>query len=151
MNINSKVIINASGSWTDEVLKGRSKKLVLSKGIHVVVSRKKFNINQSLYFDAIDSRMIFAIPRGDTVYIGTTDTKFEHGKDKLHVLESEVEYLIESVKNTFSISMDKKDIISSWVGLRPLVKDGNKKVTEISRKDEIFISEKGLILSLIHI
>ena len=41
--------------------------------------------------------------------------------------------------------MDKKDIISSWVGLRPLVKDGNKKVTEISRKDEIFISEKGLI------
>ena len=72
--------------------------------------------------------MIFAIPRGDTVYIGTTDTKFEHGKDKLHVLESEVEYLIESVKNTFSISMDKKDIISSWVGLRPLVKDGNKKV-----------------------
>ena len=145
MNINSKVIINASGSWTDEVLKGRSKKLVLSKGIHVVVSRKKFNINQSLYFDAIDSRMIFAIPRGDTVYIGTTDTKFEYGKDKLHVLESEVEYLIESVKNTFSISMDKKDIISSWVGLRPLVKDGNKKVTEISRKDEIFISEKGLI------
>ena len=105
--VNSKVIINASGSWTDEVLKSRSKKLVLSKGIHIVVLRK-FNINQSLYFDAIDSRMIFAIPRDETVYIGTTDTKFEHGKDKLDVLEKEVEYLIDSVKNRFSISMEKK-------------------------------------------
>lgn len=145
ININSKIIINATGSWTDEVLKSRSKKLVLSKGIHIVVPKNKFNINQSVYFDAIDSRMIFAIPRDGTVYIGTTDTKFEHGKDKLDVLEKEVEYLIDSVKNTFSISIDKKDVISSWVGLRPLVKDGNKKVTEISRKDEIFISEKGLI------
>ena len=56
--------------------------------------------------------MIFAIPRDETVYIGTTDTKFEHGKDKLDVLEKEVEYLIDSVKNRFSISMEKKDIIS---------------------------------------
>jgi len=145
ININSKLIINASGSWTDEVLKSSNKKLILSKGIHIVIPKNKFNINQSLYFDAIDSRMIFAIPRGEIVYIGTTDTKFEHGKDKLDVLEKEVEYLIDSVKNRFSISMEKKDIISSWVGLRPLVKDGNKKVTEISRKDEIFISDKGLI------
>ncbi len=145
INIKSKVIINASGSWADKVLKSRSKKLVLSKGIHIVVPRKKFNINHSLYFDAIDSRMIFAIPRDKTVYIGTTDTKFEHGKDKLDVLDKEVEYLMDSVKNRFSISVDKKDVISSWVGLRPLVKDGNKKVTEISRKDEIFISDKGLI------
>lgn len=145
IDINSKIIINASGSWTDEVLKSNSKKLVLSKGIHIVVPKSIFNINQSLYFDAIDSRMIFAIPREETVYIGTTDTEFEHGKDKLDVLEKEAKYLIDSVKNIFSIEIDKKDIISSWVGLRPLVKDGNKKVTEISRKDEIFISDKGLI------
>ena len=145
ININSRLIINASGSWTDEVLKSSNKKLILSKGIHIVVPKNKFNINQSLYFDAIDSRMIFAIPRGEIVYIGTTDTKFEHGKDKLNVLEKEVKYLIDSVKNTFLISIVKKDIISSWVGLRPLIKDGNKKVTEISRKDEIFISEGGII------
>ena len=39
ININSKIIINASGSWTDEVLKSSNKKLILSKGIHIVVPK----------------------------------------------------------------------------------------------------------------
>ena len=145
INIYSKVIINASGSWTDDILKGKKKKLVLSKGIHIVLPIKKLNIKQSLYFDAIDSRMIFAIPRGKTVYIGTTDTKYEKGKDKIEILKKEVKYLVDSINNSFNKSIEIKDVISSWVGLRPLIKDGNKKVTEISRRDEIYISSDGLI------
>ncbi len=145
LELYSKNIINASGSWTDEVLKGEEKKLVLSKGVHIVVSREKFNLSQSVYFDAIDKRMIFAIPREDKVYIGTTDTEFNKEKDSLLVLRDEVNYLLNSVNLTFSVLLKIENVESSWVGLRPLIKDGNKKVSEVSREDEIFVSKKGII------
>ena len=37
------------------------------------------------------------------------------------------------------------DIISSWSGLRPLIYEDGKSASEISRKDEIFESDHGLI------
>lgn len=145
LELYAKNIINASGSWTDEVLNDKEKKLVLSKGVHIVVSRKIFNLSQSIYFDAIDKRMIFAIPRGDKVYVGTTDTEFNKKEDKLVVLRKEVNYLLNSVNKTFSVLLNLEHVESSWVGLRPLVKDGNKKVSEVSREDEIFVSKEGII------
>ena len=33
----------------------------------------------------------------------------------------------------------------NWAGLRPLIHEDGKSASEISRKDEIFVSEKGLI------
>ena len=89
--------------------------------------------------------MIFAIPREDKVYIGTTDTEFNKEKDSLLVLRDEVNYLLNSVNLTFSVLLKIENVESSWVGLRPLIKDGNKKVSEVSREDEIFVSKKGII------
>jgi len=145
LELYAKNIVNASGSWTDEVLYDKEKKLVLSKGIHIVVSKEKFNLSQSIYFEAIDERMIFAIPRENKVYIGTTDTEFNKEKDKLIVLKKEVNYLLNSLNETFSVCLKLEDVESSWVGLRPLIKDGNKKVSEVSREDEVFISKEGII------
>ena len=87
INITSKSIINASGSWTDEVLNENTEKLTLSKGIHIVIPSEKFPLKQSVYFDAIDDRMIFAIPRNKIIYIGTTDTIFDRKKDILRVFK----------------------------------------------------------------
>jgi len=143
--INSSYVVNAGGPWVDDILINENKKLVLSKGIHIVIPYIKFPLKQSVYFDAIDKRMIFAIPRGNTTYIGTTDTKFSLNKHNIPILKSEVNYLLQSVNNYFSAHLTIDDVISSWAGLRPLVKDEGKKITEISRKDEIFISKNGLI------
>jgi len=143
--VKSKILVNASGAWTDDVLKEKNKKLILSKGIHIVVPLGKFPIKQSVYFDAIDSRMLFAIPRDKMVYIGTTDTFFDRKKEKLLIKKKEVDYLIKSLNNFFLVNIKEKDITSSWVGLRPLIKENKKNVSEISRKDEIFDSKNGLI------
>ncbi len=75
-------IVNAAGPWVDELrkadksLKGK-KKLLLTKGVHLVFNRKKLPVNQSIYCDTPDGRMIFIIPRGDKTYVGTTDTVYE--------------------------------------------------------------------------
>ena len=76
--INSEVIVNAAGAWVDNVVEGKKNKLVLSKGVHIVIPKDKLPLNQSIYFDAVDDRMVFAIPRRETVYIGTTAVSYTH-------------------------------------------------------------------------
>ncbi|PDH44874.1 MAG: hypothetical protein CNE34_03255, partial [Rhodothermaeota bacterium MED-G18] len=61
--IKSEVIVNAAGAWVDNVVEGKKNKLVLSKGVHIVIPKDKLPLNQSIYFDAVDDRMVFAIPR----------------------------------------------------------------------------------------
>lgn len=149
-NIHASKIINATGPWADKIIKNdynqSETKLQLTKGVHLVVPHHKFPINQSIYFDVADGRMLFAIPRDKTTYFGTTDTEFNEYIDKPTVTIEDVNYLLKSVNNVFpKINLSKSDIISSWAGLRPLIKIDGKKSTELSRKDEIFVSESGLI------
>lgn len=148
--IKAKASINATGPWVDELRElDKSKKgktLHLTKGVHIVVAHRKFPISQAIYFDVPDGRMIFAIPRGKTTYIGTTDTEYHAAIDEVSVSKADAVYLLEAVKETFpSIQLDLSDIESSWAGLRPLIHEEGKSASELSRKDEIFESPSGLI------
>jgi glycerol-3-phosphate dehydrogenase len=90
--------------------------------------------------------MVFAIPRGKVTYIGTTDTNYKGNLDRITVSKEDVQYLTNAVNNTFpSISLTENDIVSSWAGLRPLIHEDGKSPSELSRKDEIFISDTNLI------
>jgi glycerol-3-phosphate dehydrogenase len=147
--IHAKAIVNATGPWVDQLRElDKSKKgktLHLTKGVHIVVAHHKFPISQAIYFDVPDGRMIFAIPRGKTTYIGTTDTDYKDDIDGVSVSQQDATYLVEAVKETFpSINLSSTDIESSWVGLRPLIHEEGKSASELSRKDEIFESPSGL-------
>ncbi len=146
----AKYIVSSTGPWVDDLKKidspSASENLHLSKGVHIVVSKNKFPIEVSMYFDAFDGRMIFAIPRGSSVYIGTTDTTFKGNKEDLRCDNNDVEYLLTATNNMFpSCNLTVEDIESSWTGLRPLIQKKGKEAKELSRKDEIFISKSGLI------
>ncbi|NND09556.1 MAG: glycerol-3-phosphate dehydrogenase/oxidase [Saprospiraceae bacterium] len=144
-------VVNATGPWVDDLrsLDGpiTGKHLYLTKGVHVVVNREKLPVRHALYFDVpMDKRMIFAIPRLDVTYIGTTDTYYEGDKDHVKITRAEVDYLLNAVNQTFaSCSLDRTDVEASWAGVRPLIYEDGKSASEISRKDEIFVSDKGLI------
>lgn len=149
-SIRSKYVISAAGPWVDE-LRGinnskKGKRLHLTKGVHLVFPYEKLPIKQSVYFDIPDGRMMFAIPRGKITYIGTTDTNFNENKDNVRVDVADAIYLISAVNNMFpKINLEMGDIISSWAGLRPLIHEEGKSASELSRKDEIFTSDSGLI------
>jgi glycerol-3-phosphate dehydrogenase len=150
INIQARLVINAAGPWVDEIRKhdhlDSEKKLHLTKGVHIVFNRSKIPLKQSIYFDSEDGRMIFAIPRGDTVYVGTTDTDFSGPLEKAEVNKQDTNYLITAVKRMFNLpDINDKDVISSWAGIRPLIHEENKAPSQLSRKDEIFISPSGLI------
>lgn len=148
--VTSRYVISAAGPWVDELRSvNRSKKgkrLHLTKGVHLVFPHEKLPVKQSVYFDVPDGRMIFAIPRGKITYVGTTDTTYNADKDEVHTDLADAIYLISAVNNMFpSIELEMSDIISSWAGLRPLIHEEGKSASELSRKDEIFTSESGLI------
>ncbi len=146
----SKYVINAAGPWVDELRSinhsKRGKRLHLTKGVHLVFPKEKLPVQQSVYFDIPDGRMMFAIPRGKITYIGTTDTNFNLDKDHVTTDIADAIYLISAVNNMFpDINLELDDIISSWAGLRPLIHEEGKSASELSRKDEIFTSETGLV------
>ncbi|RUA12005.1 MAG: glycerol-3-phosphate dehydrogenase [Flavobacteriia bacterium] len=149
-SISSKYVINAAGPWVDELRtlnqSKKGKRLHLTKGVHLVFPKEKLPVQQSVYFDIPDGRMMFAIPRGKVTYIGTTDTNFNADKDHVTTDIADAIYLISAVNHMFpDIHLELSDIISSWAGLRPLIHEEGKSASELSRKDEIFTSDTGLI------
>ena len=148
--IHSKYVISAAGPWVDKLrAKNNSlsaKHLFPTKGVHIVVPHKKFPLEHSVYFDVKDGRMIFAIPRQRVTYIGTTDTPYKGDINHVLTKMEDVNYLIDAVNNMFpTVNLSNSDVISSWAGLRPLIYEEGKSASELSRKDEIFISNTDLI------
>ena len=150
-NLKGSVVINAAGPWVDDVRSletiPRGKRLHLTKGVHIVVPQALFPIKHSIYFDVeSDNRMVFAIPRDSIVYIGTTDTNYTGSKAQIDVTDADIQYLLSAVHAVFKdIHINPEDVISGWAGLRPLIHEEGRSPSELSRKDEIFISQKGLI------
>lgn len=149
-SIRAKHVINATGPWVDELRKidhsKQGKTLHLTKGVHLVIDGTRFPLQNPVYFDVQDGRMIFAIPRDGKTYVGTTDTDYHGDVKNPRVSQQDVDYLITCVNFMFpSVELSRKDIESFWAGVRPLIQEEGKSASEISRKDEIFLSKSGLI------
>lgn len=150
LQLRAKSTISAAGPWVDELRSKNNsmtnKHLHLTKGVHIVVPHDRFPVKQALYFDFPDKRMVFAIPRGKITYIGTTDTDYGGDKDDIRTDLKDVEYLLNGVNHAFpKLGLRLEDVESSWAGVRPLIHEDGKSASEISRKDEIFESESGLL------
>ena len=150
ITIHAHQIVNATGPWVDEVRKKdkvKNKKHVRhTKGVHIVFDQEKLPLQQAIYFDTADGRMIFAIPRDGKTYVGTTDVFY--GDDLINptATKEEVSYLLDALKFIFpKIVLSSEDVESSWAGIRPLISQEGKDPSEISRKDEIWVSPSGLL------
>lgn len=148
--VRARNYVSATGPWADLLREKdhsvNNKHLRLTKGVHLVFSRERFPLTQSVYFDVPDGRMIFAIPRGRATYVGTTDTNYNANLNRVVALQKDAEYLLTAVNHMFTgLHLTQKDIESNWAGLRPLIHEDGKNPSELSRKDEIFVSKSGLI------
>ncbi|WP_147534891.1 glycerol-3-phosphate dehydrogenase/oxidase [Bacillus marasmi] len=148
--IHAQFVINSTGPWVDEVRcydKMELKEgLKLTKGVHIVVDHARLPITQAVYFDTPDRRMVFAIPRENKTYIGTTDSFCDHPVATPCITIADCRYLLEAIDYVFpNTKISLNDIESSWAGIRPLIFQEGKGPSEISRKDEIWQSDSGLI------
>ena len=150
LDIRATTVVNACGPWVDILRKEdnslKGKRLLLTKGVHIVFPYNKLPLQQAAYFDVGDGRMIFAIPRNNITYVGTTDTVYNQNIDKPRCSKEDTDYLLKAVNGVFpSVKLTTADIVSSWAGLRPLIFEDGKSASEVSRKDEVMVSASGLI------
>lgn len=150
--IRTKHLVNAAGPWVEQLQRMESDSapplLHLSKGIHIGLCATKVPIRNGVVLRGPDGRYLFALRRGPTVYVGTTDTSF--GKDPKRcpeILRSDVRYLLDAVSQTLDVGeLGINDVQSAWSGLRPLIADPKSPATsEMSRRDAIKVGPLQMV------
>jgi len=146
-------IVNATGIWTDELLKNYPddvpKPLIRpTKGVHLQYRREDLGNKMATIINSIDDeRAFFVLPRENFTIIGTTDTDYEGDLADPFCNKDDADYLVRSVKHYFpNAKLDyEENLLSTYAGIRPLVKEKGKSESDISRKHIIFFSQDGLI------
>ncbi|MGH0036623.1 MAG: FAD-dependent oxidoreductase [Myxococcota bacterium] len=148
--IRGRVVVNAAGPWVDALraleADGEPPRLSLTKGIHLVVPHERLPISRTVLMNAADRRPVFAVPRGEVTYIGTTDTFFPRTDYWPEIGPEDVDYLFEAVDRSFRIDpLKRPDVVASWTGVRPLIDQQGKTPSEISRRDEVWTGPAGVL------
>ena len=150
-HIQGKVVINATGVFSDELLQlaegYQQKTIAPSQGIHLVVDKNFFKGNAGLMVPKTDDgRVLFAIPWHDKLLLGTTDTPVENITTEPRPLQQEIDFVIEHFNRYASSSIGYSDVKSVFVGLRPLAKSSNENKTSVMPRDhQIAVLPSGLI------
>ena len=143
--------MNAAGPWTNKVLKSQGRKQTEvvrpTKGVHVVVPRETLPVKSAVVVNSPrDGRIAFVIPWEESIAIGTTDTDYTGSLDDVRTTREDVDYLIEAIRTGFPESpCDENAIVSTWAGLRPLIKDDSDNPYNTSREHEIMEDKDGVI------
>lgn len=147
--VRAKCLVNAAGPWFDEVRRmgdaSAETAVQLTRGIHLVVRRDRLPVDDSVVLRSPDGRSTFVVPRDEYVYVGTTDTHYEGDAAEPGVNDEEVAYLLESLAATFEEPPTAEDVIGTWSGVRPLLRQEGKSPSEISRRDEIRIGPGSVV------
>ena len=152
--IKSKTVINATGVFTDSILKmddADSEDIISpSQGVHIVLDKEFLPGNAAIMVPHTDDgRVLFAVPWHNKIIIGTTDTPVEeHTQESLaepRAMEEEIDFILQQIGRYLTRQPTRKNIRSVFAGLRPLVKASGKKTAELSRDHLIAVSDAGLI------
>jgi glycerol-3-phosphate dehydrogenase len=103
-------------------------------------------VSQAIAFPLDDGRLLFAIPFGAVTLLGTTEQDHRGGPDDVSATGEDVTYLLEAGRRTFpAAALSRGDIVSTFAGLRPLVRQPGRNLTETSREEAILFSDGGLV------
>lgn len=151
IDIAARVVINATGAYCDGIRKmadANAEKLIApSQGIHLVFDRSFLPGDSAIMVPHTDDgRVMFAIPWHHHVLVGTTDVAIPNTPIEPTATEQEIEFILETAGRYLQRPPTRKDILSVFAGIRPLVRAGNSANTAaLSRDHTIHIDTSGLI------
>ena len=147
VEVKSRVIVNAAGCWAAAIPHSHVR-LRLTKGIHLVVDQERFHVPEAIVMTE-GKRILFAIPWGSRVILGTTDTDYQGSLEDVRADASDVSYVLNVVNRAFpQARLQPGDVLSDWAGIRPLI--APRKVrkgtpSDTSRNHQIEMPEPGWI------
>lgn len=152
-DIKGRVVINATGVFTDSILKmdrPDAKNIISpSQGIHLVIDREFSPGDTAIMVPKTDDgRVLFAVPWHGKIVLGTTDTPVDSPSLEPVAMDEEIEFILKHAAKYLRKKPLRQDVRSVFVGLRPLVDtsgDEGKETASISRDHTLFTSESGLV------
>ena len=119
-----------------------------SQGIHLVFEPSFLRAGAAIMVPhTSDGRVLFAIPWHEHTVVGTTDTPIDAPAYEPRALEEEIAFVLDTAGQYLSRPPKREDILSIYVGIRPLGqgrRDSNK-TSSLSRDHTIHIDDSGLL------
>lgn len=140
----ARTVVNAAGPWAASIPNSQVK-LRLTKGVHLVIDRNRLPIQDAAVMTA-GRRILFAIPWGDRIILGTTDTDYAGAPEAVCTEPADVREILAVVNRTFpEADLSPSDVISTWAGIRPLLAHAGGGPSDISRAHQITMPHPGWI------
>ncbi|MBU0995573.1 MAG: glycerol-3-phosphate dehydrogenase/oxidase [Proteobacteria bacterium] len=149
--IKAKAVINATGVFVDSIikmdLKDAESMIAPSQGVHIVLDKSFLPGDSAIMVPHTDDgRVLFAVPWHDRVIVGTTDTMIDAVTTEPVPLPEEIEFLLYHAAKYLTKNPEKKDILSMFAGIRPLIRsDTTHETSSLSRDHHITITPSGLV------
>ncbi|MGI5158936.1 glycerol-3-phosphate dehydrogenase/oxidase [Microbispora sp. CA-102843] len=135
--VRARRVVLATGPWSglaQKMLGAGAIRVRASKGVHLVVSRERLPLDSALIVRT-PSSVLFVIPTGDVVLVGTTDTPWEIGPGPVLPTGADVRYLLDQANQWLREPLRRSDVLGVYAGLRPLVDQPDRQSTQsISRE-----------------
>lgn len=151
MEINGRVVVNATGIFSDSILSmddpDHENMIQCAQGVHLVLDKEFLPGDASIMVPHTDDgRVLFAVPWHGKALVGTTDTPVDKPVLEPVALEEEIEFILRHAKKYLSKDPERSDVLSVFAGIRPLVRAGeDKKTAQISRSHHLQVSQSGLV------
>ncbi len=141
-SLTAQSVVNAAGPWAEKLAHSRVR-LRLTKGVHLVIDRARLPVPEAVVVTQ-DRRILFAIPWGRRVILGTTDTDYDGPPEQVCTEPDDIQYILEILNRAFpSAGLSASDVRSTWAGLRPLLASRRGGPSDISRAHRIDMPEPG--------
>ena len=151
-SVRAEVVVNAAGVWSDVVRQLDEGPAALgtlrpAKGVHLTFRGDRLPVTAAAVLPvADDRRSVFVVPWGDFTYVGTTDTDYRGPLDDVQCEPADVAYLLGALNAATSSSLTPGDVVSSWAGLRPLVRAATSaRTADLSRRHQVRVSGQGVV------
>jgi glycerol-3-phosphate dehydrogenase len=152
VEMTARWVVSATGVWADRVRRiddAARPLLTPSKGVHLVFDSHDVHVRDGALVSsgAGDGRLVFVIPWGEQVIVGTTDEHYEGELDDPAVDDVDASYLLHAVNESFGTALGARDAIAGWAGLRPLLRGSHESAAsrDLSRRHAIFEQPPGLV------
>jgi len=155
VNVSAKVVVNATGPWSDDVRRldpslapgATPRALRGSKGAHIAVPRARIGNNYALtLLSPGDGRVLFVLPAERHAIVGTTDTYTPSPPDDARATNADVRYLLDAANAFFpDARLGTEDVVSAWAGIRPLLPTAAETPGAVSREHAVTTSPSALV------
>jgi glycerol-3-phosphate dehydrogenase len=151
--VNAHAIANATGPLSDSIRQLATptvqKRMRPSKGSHILLPLDVFRTEDALLIPKTeDGRVLFAVPWGGRLLVGTTDEEVSPAAE-LVVTKKDVEYLLRHLNQYLANPVTPKDIVSGFAGARPLVgSEENNDTKKLARDDVIEVDPASGLISI---